>query len=48
MNYEILLILTDGDITDMEATMDAIVEASDLPISIIFVGIGDDNFKKLV
>lgn len=48
MNYEILLILTDGDITDMEETMDAIVEASDLPISIIIAGIGGDGFEKLI
>ena len=48
MVYEILLILTDGDITDMDETTDAIVEACDLPISIIIVGIGSDKFEKLV
>lgn len=38
--YFILLILTDGEICDMPATTDAIVEASTLPLSIIIVGIG--------
>ena len=38
--YHILLLLTDGIINDMQDTMDAIVEASFLPMSIIIIGIG--------
>ncbi|KAJ6250416.1 copine [Anaeramoeba flamelloides] len=45
--YFILLILTDGDITDMNETMSAIIEASDLPISIVIVGIGQENFDSM-
>jgi len=45
--YTILLILTDGEIHDMNPTIDAIVEASDLPLSIIIVGIGNDKFGNM-
>ena len=44
--YFILLIITDGIITDMEQTKCAIVEASILPLSIIIVGVGKENFKS--
>jgi hypothetical protein len=39
--YYVLLIVTDGAITDMGKTTDAIVAASHLPISIIIIGVGD-------
>lgn len=45
--YTILLIMTDGLIEDMVATKDAIVEASDKPLSIIIVGVGDEKFDFL-
>jgi hypothetical protein len=45
--YMILLIITDGEITDMSATSDAIVAASALPLSIIIVGVGNANFGKM-
>ena len=45
--YHILMILTDGIINDMESTVDAVVEASYLPISIIIIGIGDSNFRNM-
>ncbi|KAJ3439633.1 copine [Anaeramoeba flamelloides] len=47
LKYFILLILTDGEITDMKDTMEAIINASDLPISIIIVGIGFDDFLSM-
>jgi hypothetical protein len=46
-NYLILLILTDGDIHDHPATRSLIVEASTLPISIIIVGVGDEDFSNM-
>ncbi|CAH1388810.1 unnamed protein product [Nezara viridula] len=46
-SYFILLILTDGVITDMPQTCKAIVEASNLPISIIIVGIGSADFSAM-
>jgi len=45
--YYIFLILTDGLINDMEATIDEIVRATSLPISIIIVGIGDEDFTSM-
>lgn len=45
--YFILLILTDGVISDFEQTKRAIVEASFLPVSIIIVGIGPANFDAM-
>ena len=46
-NYFILLILTDGVITDMEQTKRAVVEASALPMSIIIVGVGGADFELM-
>jgi len=45
--YYVLLILTDGVITDMDQTRDAIVEASRLPMSIIIVGVGEADFSAM-
>jgi Copine/C2 domain len=42
--YNILLILTDGAVTDLIETQQAIRAASDAPISIIIVGIGQADF----
>ena len=47
MNYNILMILTDGIIDDMDDTIDALVEASFLPISVIIIGIGDADFTNM-
>jgi len=43
--YSVLIILTDGLICDMDDTIDDIVEASNLPISIIIIGIGPGDPK---
>lgn len=45
--YFILLIITDGIITDMEETIISIINASDLPMSIIIVGVGNDDFSEM-
>lgn len=45
--YYVLLILTDGAITDMPQTTNAIVAASHLPISIIIVGVGNADFSSM-
>lgn len=45
--YFVLLIITDGVITDMDQTRTAIVEASHLPMSIIIVGVGAADFSAM-
>ncbi|KAK8764365.1 hypothetical protein V5799_033022, partial [Amblyomma americanum] len=44
-SYFVLLIITDGVISDMPQTMEAIVQASILPMSIIIVGVGNADFS---
>uniref|UniRef100_A0A2P2HZT6 Copine-8-like n=1 Tax=Hirondellea gigas TaxID=1518452 RepID=A0A2P2HZT6_9CRUS len=46
-SYQIVLLLTNGGISDMDATKRAIVNAADLPMSIIIVGVGKDDFSDL-
>jgi hypothetical protein len=43
----VLLILTDGAISDIQDTVKAIVHASGLPMSIIIVGVGVADFKAM-
>ena len=45
--YQILLILTDGQICDMPETKKQIVKLSGLPASIIIVGVGTANFDSM-
>jgi vacuolar-type H+-ATPase subunit F/Vma7 len=46
-HYNVLLIFTDGIINDMDATIDAIVDASSHPLSIIIVGVGNADFSGM-
>jgi hypothetical protein len=41
------LIITDGIINDMQKTIDQIVRGSTLPLSIIIVGVGSDEFLSM-
>ncbi|XP_060567212.1 copine-3-like [Ruditapes philippinarum] len=45
--YFVLLLLTDGVITDMDDTRSAIVQASALPMSLIIVGVGEADFTDM-
>lgn len=46
-SYQILLILTDGEIHDMPEVTDLIVSAAQLPMSIIIVGVGNADFTNM-
>ncbi len=46
-HYFVLLIITDGVISDLYQTKRQIVEASTLPLSIIIVGVGDADFSDM-
>uniref|UniRef100_A0A0K0EP16 C2 domain-containing protein n=1 Tax=Strongyloides stercoralis TaxID=6248 RepID=A0A0K0EP16_STRER len=45
--YCVVLIITDGVISDMEKTKEEIIKASSLPLSIIIVGVGYDSFEEM-
>ncbi|XP_050380117.1 protein BONZAI 3 isoform X2 [Argentina anserina] len=45
--YYVLLIITDGILTDLQETTDALVRASDLPFSVLIVGVGTADFKQM-
>uniref|UniRef100_A0A803TLK2 Copine 3 n=1 Tax=Anolis carolinensis TaxID=28377 RepID=A0A803TLK2_ANOCA len=46
-SYFVLLIITDGVITDLDETRSAIVNAAKLPMSIIIVGVGGADFSAM-
>ena len=41
-----MVVMTTGEIVDYQETVDEIVKSSELPISIIFVGVGDADFTS--
>lgn len=45
--YQTLLILTDGEIHDMDKVIDLIIDCCQLPLSIIIVGVGNANFDNM-
>ncbi|XP_047971155.1 protein BONZAI 3-like [Salvia hispanica] len=45
--YYVLLIITDGVVSDLKETINSVVKASDLPLSILIVGVGDADFKDM-
>ena len=45
--YYILLIITDGIINEMDKTVDEVVWATNLPLSIIIVGVGIEDFSLM-
>lgn len=46
-HYFVLLIVTDGCVTNPQRTMNAIVDCSELPVSIIIVGVGNQDFSSM-
>jgi hypothetical protein len=47
LSYHVLLIITDGEIMDMDATVNALVRASRMPLSLVIVGVGDADFAAM-
>jgi hypothetical protein len=45
--YFVLLMITDGGVSDFADAVEAIVEASRLPLSVLVAGVGDGNFGRL-
>ncbi len=42
-----MLILTDGVISDFDASVAQLIALSSLPISIVIIGIGSEDFRKM-
>lgn len=47
MNYFIVLIITDGLIVDINETKKCLSEACHLPLSIVIVGVGENDFENM-
>jgi hypothetical protein len=47
LSYHVLLIITDGEIMDLDATVNALVRASHAPLSLVIVGVGDADFGAM-
>lgn len=45
--YKKIMLLSTGKIDDIEDTIDIVVKYSDLPVSIIVIGMGNSYFKLL-
>jgi hypothetical protein len=45
--YTCVLIITDGVISDMERTRAELIKLSHLPVSVLIVGVGRENFSKM-
>lgn len=45
--YFVLLIITDGVITDLQESINALVKASGLPLSVLIVGVGGADFTEM-
>jgi hypothetical protein len=47
LSYTILLILTAGNVENVKETKQALIEASEDPLSAVIVGIGDADFRGM-
>jgi len=45
--YTVLLILTDGAISDLNATKNALISASKTPLSVVIIGVGNADFGAM-
>jgi len=46
VKYELLVVLTDGVLSDPDSTTRELIQASKLPMSVAIVGVGPENFSK--
>lgn len=48
INYQILLLITDGDCEDMDAAIEMIQKGAEHPLSVIIIGVGEGKFDNLI
>ena len=48
VEYSVILLITDGGVTDFIQTKQVLVKLSKLPVSVVLVGVGDGDMSKLV
>ena len=48
LKYQILMILTDGMIDDIDETIKELVKGSFLPLSVIIIGVGREDFSSMI
>ena len=46
--YTVILLITDGGLTDLEQTKKVLVGLSSLPVSVVLVGVGSGDMRQLV
>lgn len=46
-HYTVLLIITDGVVSDMDQTINAICDASAFPVSVLILGVGTEDFDQM-
>lgn len=44
--YVVLVLLTDGTIEDLENTLNSMIQAANLPLSVIIIGVGESDFDS--
>lgn len=45
VEYTVILLVTDGGVTDIEDTKRILVRLSDLPVSVVLVGVGEGDMS---
>ena len=45
--YHVMIIITDGEVHDMEETKRLLVQLSGMPFSAVIIGVGNSDFKKM-
>lgn len=48
LSYHVLLVLCDGQFQDIAQAVNMLVDASSLPLSVVIVGIGSDDFSDMI
>ena len=47
IDYSIILLITDGGVSDFDQTKDVLVKLSKLPVSVVLVGVGNGDMSLL-